>query len=227
MISSFGPGLWLADGGYVDVAGFKYPTRMCLIELGDGSLAVWSPVALTDALAKQVSELGKVRALIAPNHLHHLALSEWVTAFPEAELFGAPGLAAKRQDLSFDAVLGDIAPELWSNVMDQTLIPGNLITKEIVFFHHASQAVIFCDFLQQFPKGHFSGWRRLVAQADGMIGETPQVPRKFRLATTGRAAARAAISKVLEWPSQSLVVAHGAPMKQSAQAHLKAAFAWL
>ena len=50
---------------------------------------------------------------------------------------------------------------------------------------------MFTDLLQQMPQGWYKGWRSLVARLYLMTGPRPQVPRKFRLAFTGRAQARA------------------------------------
>jgi hypothetical protein len=50
MLSEFGPRIYSADGPTVPFFGFPYPTRMAVVQLSEGSLWVWSPVALTDEL---------------------------------------------------------------------------------------------------------------------------------------------------------------------------------
>ena len=81
MLTEFGNSIWLADGqDPVTVAGFHYPTRMAVIRLADGKLFVWSPVKLSEALAKSIEDLGPIGYLIAPNHLHHLYLADWINA---------------------------------------------------------------------------------------------------------------------------------------------------
>ena len=91
-LQPFGPGLWLAGGTEVAVAGFAYPTRMAVVRLAGGGLWIWSPVALSEALRREIDALGEVRWLVAPNSLHHLFLAEWRAAYPKAKLYGAPGL---------------------------------------------------------------------------------------------------------------------------------------
>src|ERR1700722_20415223 len=86
----FGPEIWLADGPKVEVVGFRYRTRMAVIRLSDGGLFIWSPVALSDALRRDLSDLGEVRHLVAPNSLHHLFLTEWRGAPPPDPLLPAP-----------------------------------------------------------------------------------------------------------------------------------------
>lgn len=228
MLEEFGPSIWLADGPVVNgEAGFHFPTRMAVIRLQDGGLFVWSPVALSDALREEVTALGPVTHVVAPNSLHHMFLAEWRAAFPQARLHGAPGLAKLRSDLSFDSVLGDDAPEEWAGQIAQVPVWGNRITVEVVFFHRESATVLVTDLLQQMPGDWFSGWRKVVAQLDGMTGKVPRVPRKFRLTTRDRDAARGAVAQILDWPAERLVIAHGTPLQSGAQARLTEAFAWL
>lgn len=223
-LRAFGPEIWLADGPPADVAGFRYPTRMAVIRMAGGGLIAWSPVALTADLRAALAALGEVRLLVAPNSLHHLHLAQWREAFPAAPLHAAPGLARKRPDLSCDAELGDlpVAADL-----EQVVVRGNALTTEVVFFHRPSGTVLFTDLLQQFPPGWFRGWRALVARLDLMTQPQPAVPRKFRLAFTDRRAAREAIQRILAWPTQKVVMAHGTPVEQDSRAYLAQAFRWL
>ncbi len=227
MLHCFGPHIWISDGPEAVVAGFRYPTRMAVIGLHDGSLLIWSPVALSAALRVAVDALGPVAHIVAPNSLHHLHLGDWQAAYPAAQLYAAPGLAAKRRDIAFAAELGDTAPPDWADALDQVAVRGNRITTEMVFFHRASATLLFTDLLQQFPRGWFSGWRALVAQLDGMTADAPRVPRKFRLSFTDRRAARAAVRRILTWPAERLIAAHAPPVTSGAQPLVARAFAWL
>ena len=97
----------------------------------------------------------------------------------------------------------------------------------MVLFHRESRTAIFTDLLQQFPRGWFSGWRALVARLDLMEGAEPAVPRKFRFAFQDRTAARKALARILAWPTDRVVIAHGAPVTRDGQAFLRRAFRWL
>ena len=227
MLQRFGPSIWISDGPEAVVAGFRYPTRMAVIRLSDGTLFIWSPVALSAPLRAAVDALGPVAHIVAPNALHHLHLGDWQAAYPAARLYAAPGLRAKRRDINFAAELGDTPPPDWATDIDQVAVRGNLITTEIVFFHHASATVLFTDLLQQFPPGWFGGWRALVARLDGMVGDEPRVPQKFRRAFVNRGAARVAIRRIIAWPAERLLAAHAPPVESGAQALVARAFAWL
>lgn len=228
MLKRFANDIWLADGPtVVAAAGFHYPTRMAIIRLARGKLFVWSPVALTKELRTEIDTLGAVRHIVAPNSLHHVYVGDWKAAYPKAILHAAPGLAAKRGDLAFDRELSDEADPAWAGRIDQAVMAGNRITTEVVFFHRPSGTVLFTDLLQQFPPRWFSGWRRVVAWLDRMIAAEPTVPRKFRLAFTDRGAARAGLSRILAWPIEKVVIAHGTPVESDGHALVKRAFRWL
>ncbi|MEW6640178.1 MAG: DUF4336 domain-containing protein [Pseudomonadota bacterium] len=227
MMKEFGHEIWIADGAKVAVAGFHYPTRMAVIRLPGDALFVWSPIRLTDSLRATVDTLGKARYIVAPNSGHHLFLAEWKQAYPAARLYAPPGLRQKRRDLAFDGDLSDTPSPDWAGEIDQVMMHGNMITTEVVFFHRASGTVLFTDLLQQIPAELLSGWRMLVAKLDLMVGSEPTVPRKFRLAFTNRQRAREALARILAWPADKVLMAHGTPVEQSAHAFLHRAFGWL
>lgn len=226
-LRSFGPEIWLSAGPEAQVIGFRYPTRMAVIRLGGGDLLVWSPVALTSGLKAEVEALGPVRHVVAPNSLHDLFLAEWRRAYPKARFHAAPGLRQARPDLALDADLGDAPPSEWMEDLDQVILRGNRITQEVVFFHRPSGTAIFTDLIQQFPPGWFKGWRAIVARLDLMVEAEPQVPRKFRVAFIDRPAARVGVRRILEWPADKVLMAHGAPVEHDGRAFLTRAFAWL
>jgi len=227
LLQDFGPGLWLADGPTVSaIAGFAYPTRMAVMRLGGGALAIWSPTPLNDDLRAAVDALGPVAWLIAPNALHDRFIADWARAYPQAQALAPPGLAERRPDLAFAGALADAPPAAWGADL-QRVVVVNAIAPEVVFFHAPSGTVLFTDLLQHFRPGWFRGWRALVARLDLMTGPEPAVPRKFRTAVRDRAAARAALSTILAWPAERVLMAHGEPVTTDAPAFLRRAFAWL
>lgn len=224
----FARDIWIEDGpAVVAIAGFHYPTRMAVIRLSGGALFIWSPTALTPALRREIAALGTVGHIVAPNAMHHVFLPEWRRAFPGAMVHAAPGLRKKRPDIGFDADLGDAPHPDWEDAIDQVVVPGNVILREVVFFHAPSRTAIVADLLQQLPPGWFSGWRARVAKLDLMVGPEPSTPRKFRAAFTDRRAARGAVARMLAWPAEKLLMAHGAPVEADGQAVLRRAFTWL
>lgn len=218
-----GDDIWIAEGPQIAFYGLKLTTRATLARLACGGLWVHSPVTLDEDLARAVDALGPVRALVAPNLEHHLFLAQWMARYPAAAVHGAPGLAAKRRDIAFDAELGERADPAWAGQIDQALFPGS----EAVFFHRASQTAILTDLIINLPDEGQSLLGRLIARADGIAGPEGGVSRLYRLAMCDRAAAQAAARQLLAWRPRRAVFAHGRWYRERATERLAAQFAWL
>ncbi len=207
--------------------GFAYPTRMAVIRLQDGSLFVWSPTALSPEVKQQVDALGPVRHLVSPNMLHHLFLGEWKSAYPHALLYAPPGLRRRRRLLPFDADLGDAPALAWATNVDQVIVRGSLYLTEVVFFHRPSRTAIFADLIQNFPRDWFQGWRGLLARHGGIVAPNPGAPRDLRASFLSRRAARASLERIMAWPIEQVLIAHGDPVTSNGAAFVRAAFKWL
>jgi hypothetical protein len=173
MLQEFGPSLFSAEGPTVSFFGFPYPTRMAAARLSDGSLWVWSPVALTRELAKEVESIGPVRYIVSPNKLHHLFLHNWADRWPEARLYAPPGLGRKRPDLRFYAQLEDEPSLSWAPDIDQAVFRGSIAMEEVAFFHRASRTAIIGDLIQRHSASKMSGWK-------GMLHAARRVGRRGR-----------------------------------------------
>lgn len=227
VLREFGPSIWVADGPAVNFYGFDYPTRMAAIRLAAGELFVWSPIALSDGLRAEIDRLGPVGFLVSPNRLHHLALGDWQAAYPAARMFASPGLRKRRKNLAFDAELGDAPDPAWAGELDQVVVRGSFFLTEVVFFHFASRTAIFADLIQNFSPNWFRGWRGIVARLDGITAPHPGAPRDWRATFLDRGAARAALGRILDWPTERVVIAHGEPAAANGGEFVRAAFAWL
>jgi hypothetical protein len=226
VLRAFGPGLWVAEGPIVSFFGFAYPTRMALIKLSNGALFAWSPVALSLALKRDIDALGPVQFLVSPNRLHHLFLVEWKSAYPQARLYASPGLRRKRKDLVFDGDLGEQPEPAWAGDIDQVPVRGSVLT-EVEFFHYASRTALITDLVQNFPPDWFEGWRGVVARLDGICAPHPGAPREWRASFLNRRAARAALQRILAWPIEKVLIAHGEPANENGAAFVRQAFSWL
>ena len=69
---------------------------MTVIRFND-DLLIHSPVSIDDELIAELAMLGSARHIAAPNKFHHLFMPAWLVQFPEAKVYAAPGLAAKRK----------------------------------------------------------------------------------------------------------------------------------
>jgi hypothetical protein len=226
LLREFGPSIWTAEGPVVSFFGFGYPTRMALIKLKDGNLFAWSPVALSSSLKAEIDALGPVRFLISPNRLHHLFLLQWQSVYPQARLYASPGLRKKRKDIAFDADLGDKPEPEWEADIDQVAMRGSLLT-EVEFFHRHSRTALFTDLIQNFPPDWFKGWRGVVARLDGICAPHPGAPREWRATFLNRYAARASLRRILAWPIERVLLAHGEMPHEHGVAFVHEAFGWL
>lgn len=227
MLEPFGPSLHVADGPTVSFFGFPYPTRMAVARLSDGSVWIWSPIALTRELADQVQSIGPVRYIVSPNKLHHLFLQAWAEHWPEAWLYAPPGLARKKPALRVHAEIDDRPVPSWEADIDQVVFRGSFAMAEVAFFHRASRTAIIGDLIQRFSGEHLSGWKGMVMQLGGLAGERGSTPRDWRASFLRHGPARTALRKVLEWNPERLLIAHGSCAQTGATNIIAAALSWI
>ena len=88
----------------------------------DGGLWLHSPIAIDEALAGTLAELGEVRHIVAPNRFHHMFAGAAKRRYPAAALWAAPGLRKKRSNVAFDRDLDEEA--FVAEGIEATLIEG-------------------------------------------------------------------------------------------------------
>jgi hypothetical protein len=230
-LEQLGPGLWVADGGTVSFFGFDYPTRMAVVRLGDGSLWVWSPIALDAGLADAVSALGPVRHLVSPNKLHHLFLAAWSERFPEAKLWATASTIAKVRTIRFSGTLTDDPPPDWAGQIDQYHFTNSRFLDEMTFFHRQSRTAIIADlsqpFSEDFLKTHWPPWLRWVARKIHLVDGWGWPPIELRMTFRRRDTARAKVRALIAEKPERVVVAHGEIVRKGGAAYLRRAFSWL
>ena len=118
---------------------------MTVVRLPDSALLLHSPIPVTEELLGEVTPLGPVAYLVAPNRFHHLFVGEWLDACPEASAYVAAGLEDKRPDLKIAGVLGDEPEPAWAGTLDQVVLQGIPLTNEVIFFHRPSSTLIVTD----------------------------------------------------------------------------------
>ncbi len=216
--------LWVARGHFTVFRGDS-GLRRTVIRSGDGSLWIHSPIPFTQALADAVSALGTVRWLVAPNKVHHLYLADWIAAFPDARLAGAPGLAEKRRDLHFDARLESTPPEGWPEEIPFVFVEGASTMSEVVFLHAPSRSVLFTDLVFNTPGvgPNEAPIFNLLVGARGRFGPHRMVRAFLR---DKRAVARS-LDRILEWDFDRVIVTHGDVLETGGREKLREAFAYL
>lgn len=216
--------LWISDAP-LRFAGLEVGARMTVVRLPDGRLLLHSPIAASDALVREVEALGPVAFLVAPNRLHHLFVGDWQRAFPEAALYVAPGLDAKRPDLATDGVLGDAPEPGWQDALDQVLLRGFPFANEVVFFHRPSATLIATDLAFNVGPGAAPA-TRLAFRLFGTYGQLAPTLLE-RILVRDRPAFRASLERILAWPFERVVVAHGEVCERGGREALERGYAWV
>jgi hypothetical protein len=129
----------------------------------NGALAVFSPTAYIPAVEQTVQALGgNVGYIVATDIEHHIFISEWARAFPNAKVLGMEGLPEKRE--ANPETKGTTFHHVWTAKnkadfkvdpafdaeFDHEFIPahGN---KELVFLHKPDRTLIEADLIFMLP----------------------------------------------------------------------------
>jgi hypothetical protein len=218
------PGLWVTERS-LRFAGVEVGTRMTVIRLQSRGLFLHSPVSLDAHLREVLAALGSPRFAVAPNRFHHLFIGEYPRAYPDLELFIAPGLEKKQPDLSGSKILNDTAPAGWSGEIEQLLFRGYPIANEIVFFHRPSRTLVMTDLVFNIG-GESPPLTRVafrVIRGYGHFG--PTVLEKLLI--RDRAAARECLKQILAWDFERVILAHGRILERGGREPLQRGYAWL
>jgi hypothetical protein len=216
--------LWITDCP-LRFLGVELGARMTIVRLPGPKLLLHSPLAATADLVREVTALGPVAYIVAPNRLHHLFVNDWQRACPDASTYVAPGLDTKRADLTITGVLADEPEPGWKGVLDQVLLGGFPYANEVVFFHRPSATLIATDLA--FNIGSSSPpLTRLAFRLGGTYGRLS--PTLFeRLLVRDRTAFRRSLERILEWPFERVVVAHGDVSEKGGREELVSSYSWL
>jgi hypothetical protein len=185
-----------------------------------------SNATITADLESALDDLGDVRFVAPASKLHgHLYMEGYREAYPDAELLAAPGLDARRTDLTFDHLLGDTPDPRWATDVDQIAILGNRWLTEIAYFHRPSRTVVLGDVgyhvVETSPLK-----TRLAARVAGVYGRVgPTID--FRLTIANEKTFRRSIRDVLAWDFDRVVPGHGKIVETDGNRAVIEGFDWL
>ena len=225
MLSEIAPDLFTEAIPHA-MLGLQFGARMDVVRLPDGGIVVYSPLPLEPQRQASVAQLGPVRAIVAPNLMHHLYAGDWKAAFPEAQLYGAEGLEKKRKDLRFDGLLRPGAPAPWGGeALSLHAFAGHDRMRECALVHRPSGTLLCCDLVSNMPdSGHW-----VTSLYQGLMGfrGKPAFSRLLRTTFTDRPAARRSLEALLEEPFQRVVMAHGEVIGENGPEILREVHGWL
>lgn len=225
--------IWIVDGPVIEfgpaLAKMKFPTRMTIIRLQGGELFIHSPTPLTPELKAEVAAIGTPSWLIGPNKIHYWWLPEWRDAFPEAQVYLAPGIPERAGDrVNFDHCLLDQRSGFpWDEAIKTLPVEGGFMT-EVVFFHRTSRTLVLTDLIENFEPQKLGLLGRFLTKLGGVSDPDGQMPRDMRLTFRNqRADLKLAVEQMIAWAPERVILAHGRWYQQNGTAELRRAFRWL
>jgi Domain of unknown function (DUF4336) len=213
MLQEIDSDLWTAEQPFYYL-GLGVGTRMTVIRLVNRELVVISPIQVNEETLYQLDQLGAVRHIIAPNLYHHLFVSKFKEIYPNAILWAAPELSAKRPDLSIDREIKGAGGSLWTG-LEYLLFEGFRTLSlngfddlnECVFLHRASRTLILTD-----TAFHFDETFPLVTQlTTRVLGGYKKLSPSIleRIASRDKDQVRQSVKNVLAWDFERVIMAHG------------------
>ena len=203
--------------------GMAIGTRMTVIGLPSGGLLLHSPIAVDDALARELEALGPVEQVVCPNAYHHLHAPQVQERYPDAKLIVAPGAAKKQRAMRIDATLDESEDDAWGETIAPITIEGSMLG-ETVLFHRPSGTLVSADLLEYFEH-HDELITRTYLKLGGVYGQASW-NRLLRFVYRDKKKARASIDRLLELPIERITIAHGLVIEGDAREALERGFSW-
>lgn len=229
MLRCIDENIWVAEQQQ-KYFGLSIGARMTVVRAEAFSkLIVISPIKPTTQLKAELSDIGVVSDIVAPNSYHHIYCNEFKHCYPQAKLWGSTFLKSKCPDLLIDNILTSAGPSPWAQILIcslnglKTLGPfGPSPLNEFAFCHLPSKTLVLTDSAFNFDYSY--PWPiRFMTQ---VVGGFNRLEPTFleRVATSDKVSLRKSIQKVLAWDFDRVVVAHGTVVDSGGKAMLASAY---
>jgi len=211
----------------VRYAGARFNARMTVIRLRDGQVILHSPGPLDEALKRAIAGVGPVGWIVAPGTFHHLHVAAASRAYPQAQVLICPGVEQKQRGLAYDAVLGEVPPDAWAGEIALQPVLDNRVIREVVFLHAPSRTLIVTDLIE-FIGDATPGVGRVLRfwwKWVTFMWNKPRPAPEYTLGWRDKQAAAKALSRILDWEFDRIVLAHGDLVYEDAKAVARDAWA--
>ncbi|KAL4808713.1 beta-lactamase-like protein [Aspergillus unguis] len=231
----------------------KFGGRGTLVRMSSGSIAVFSPVNLTPAVRDTVSSLGgRVKYIAALDLEHHIHLTAWQKAYPDAEIIAPEGLYEKRQSMPEykDTPITHILrkdnrhqeprwpiSEEFNDDFEIEYVYGHG-SREIVFLHKPSCTLIEADLLfnlparEQYSKTGESATSGILTKLIRPLlsAQPPATWQKrfawYILSKEDRTAFSESMKRIDKWEFNRLIPCHGDVIESGAKGVFRTVFDW-
>jgi hypothetical protein len=152
-------------------------------------------------------------------------MTDWIGRYPDAMTYAVPDLATKaKRGFRIDRLLEGSARFAWQDEIDWVLVAGRAVS-EAVFHVREPRVTILVDLIENFEPARIHRrlirWLVRLGRADG------HTPLDFRMTFwPNRKQVAEAIARVLAWPTDKLVIAHGKSFGAGGGAVLRRELAW-
>uniref|UniRef100_A0A7S2LGU6 MEKHLA domain-containing protein n=1 Tax=Skeletonema marinoi TaxID=267567 RepID=A0A7S2LGU6_9STRA len=169
------PGVYTADRPFywnkIDVG-----CRMTVIKQQNGELIVHSPIGIDAPLIRSLEELGEVTHVISPNYEHVKYAHQWAEQYPNAKIWGCPGLMERETNVRWtgevpfgarppgfhggnQSISDDKHQDIWDWEEFQPLhidtevnpFTGKSFFNEVIYYHTASKTLLMTDLFWNYP----------------------------------------------------------------------------
>ncbi|BAE63612.1 hypothetical protein AFCA_009883 [Aspergillus flavus] len=228
----------------------KFGGRGTLVKLASGAIAVFSPVSLTPEVREAISSLGGHLKYIAALDLeHHINITSWKEAYPDAEIIAPEGLYEKRQsnpeykDTPFQHVFRkenhgqQKISEEFDSEFETEYVYGHP-SRELVFLHKRSRTLIEADLLfnlparEQYSKTGESATSGLLTKIISPLLSTnaPATWQKrfvwYILSSGDRKAFNESVRRIDKWDFNRLIPCHGDVVESGAKGVFRTVMEW-
>jgi hypothetical protein len=198
--------------------------RSTVVRLSSGLLWLHSPMPACEESVQELSAIGDVGFVVAPNLMHHLFYARALDAFPRARGYFAPGLEKKVGGLAGQS-LADAGQPPWHGELESVFVAGLPVLNETVWFHPATGTLIVTDLLFCFGRSNPLA-TRAVARLLG-VQDRLAMSRTMKWSVRGRNEFRNAIDRMMAWDVHRIVLAHDQIIEHDPKRKLADAFAWV
>lgn len=216
--------VWALDRELRHFGFARLPARTTIVRLHDGRLVVVSPPPAFDAPdAAALDSIGPVAFVVVPNSFHYLFTKAFMARYPGAELLVAPMAGERAADLSSATELGPDTPTAWSGELETIVLGPVRGIAEVLLFHVDSGTLILTDLafnMKRYPRAI----DRFVWRLSGIPGDLGPGRTTRSLLLRDREVASRCLTRMMEWPIERILVAHGEVVAGDAHARLRSAF---
>ncbi|APA11082.1 hypothetical protein SS1G_03184 [Sclerotinia sclerotiorum 1980 UF-70] len=232
----------------------KIGGRATIVRLTSGQLAVFSPVALTPSVSTKLQSLGnRVAYVAAPDLEHHIFLSDWHSAYPNAHFIAPEGLAEKRAQQSksnpkvtnihFQTIFTQknkaeikISEEFDAD-FDYEYVDAHP-NKELVFYYKPDRTLIEADLMFNLPateqysktgENPNSGWAtKLFGGIMTTKGAATWHKRMqwYAFSKNDRTGFNQSVKRINSWGFENIVPCHGDTIMGNGKEIFEKVFAW-